>query len=94
MCKNNVENGDVPRISCLIYYNRAEKTSPTFNDSDQDGLTHGLSGSCTTGSILLRNSISTQSMILMIRWGGLASFLTVAMFAALIVYKYNTPVPF
>lgn len=59
----------------------------TLSDSDHDGLQQGLSGSCVTGSNLFWNNKSTQSIILIIRWGGLPSFLTVAISDALIVYK-------
>jgi hypothetical protein len=44
--------------------------------SDQDGLGQGLSGSVDTGSTRRWNSSSTQSMMRMIRWGGLASLRT------------------
>ena len=44
--------------------------------SDHEGLGQSLSGSWTTGSSLLWNRSSTASMILIIRCGGLANFLT------------------
>lgn len=65
-----------------MYYNKQ-----TFRDSPQDGLQQGLSGSAVTISTLFWNKISTQSMILIIRCGGLPSFFTVDMSDALIVYK-------
>jgi len=46
--------------------------------SDHDGFAHGFSGSAVTGSRCRWNSSSTQSMILMMRWGGLASLRTVS----------------
>lgn len=58
-----------------------------LRDSPQEGLQQGLSGSAVTGSTFLKNSSNTQSIMRMIRWGGLASFLTVAMCAGLMVCK-------
>lgn len=46
---------------------------------------HCRSGSIVTESIFLLNKIRTQSIILIIKWGGLASFFTVAMSAVLMV---------
>lgn len=46
-----------------------------------------FSGSGITGLIGSWKSIKTQSMILIIRWGGFANFLTVAISAGLIVWK-------
>ena len=59
--------------------NPCKKPPPdiSLRASPQDGFTHGLSGSCWTGSTLFWKSNSTQSIILMMRWGGLASFLTI-----------------
>lgn len=57
----------------------------TFNDSPQEGLQQGFSGSIVTRSIFFWNSSRTQSMILIIRCGGFASFLTVAISFGLIV---------
>ena len=62
----------------------------TFSDSDQDGVGQCRSRSGTTGFMCFLNRIKTQSMILMIRCGGLASFLTVAISDALIVYGKKT----
>lgn len=56
-----------------------------LRDSPHEGLQQGLSGSAVTGSTFLKNSSNTQSIMRMIRWGGLASFLTVAMCAGLMV---------
>lgn len=63
------------------------KDLQTFNDSDQDGVGQSFSGSCIVGFNLCRNSINTQSMILIIRCGGLASLRTVAIWAGFIVCK-------
>lgn len=57
----------------------------TLRDSLQLGVGHGLSGSATTGEIVRRNRRSTQSIIRMMRCGGLASLRTVEMSAALMV---------
>ena len=51
----------------------------TFKDSPQDGLAQFLSGSYTTVSSLFLNNINTQSIMRMIRCGGLARRRTVAM---------------
>ena len=52
----------------------------TLRDSDHDALiSPGRSGSGTTESTFFRDNISTQSMIRMIRGGGLPSRRTVAM---------------
>lgn len=59
----------------------------TFCASPHDGWMQGHSGSIETGSNVPLNKIKTQSMILMISFGGLANFLTVAMSAGLIVCK-------
>ena len=59
----------------------------TFSDSLHDGLGHGRSGSAVTMSIRFWKRIRAQSMIRMMRWGGLASLRTVDMWAALIVCK-------
>lgn len=59
----------------------------TFCASPHDGLTHIFSVSILTVSNLFWNKSRQQSIILMIRCGGLASFLTVAMSAGLIVCK-------
>ena len=58
----------------------------TFSDSDQDGLQQFLSASNTTWSSLFRNKIKTQSIMRMIRCGGLGSLRTVAIWAALMVW--------
>ena len=53
---------------------------PTLRASNQDGLGLGFSGSIWYGcSSFFWKSMITQSMILMIRCGGLASLRTVAM---------------
>ena len=57
----------------------------TLRDSAHEGRGQGRSGSRVTESTFFWNSSSTQSMILMMRWGGFASFRTVAMWAALMV---------
>jgi hypothetical protein len=57
----------------------------TLSDSPQEGLGQGLSGSGVTVSTLFWNSRSTQSIILIIRCGGLPSFFTVEISDALIV---------
>ena len=68
----------------------------TLRDSDQLGLKHVLSGSAVIVSTFFWKRSSTQSMMRMMRWGGLASFLTVDMWAALMVCNryieqtYNT----
>lgn len=59
----------------------------TLSDSDQDALFPGRSGSGVTGSRPFLDSIKTQSMILMISGGGFPRRRTVAMSAALIVWK-------
>ena len=60
----------------------------TLRDSAHDGRGEGRSGSRVTESTFFWNSSSTQSMILMMRWGGFASLRTVAMWAALMVCKH------
>lgn len=61
----------------------------SLSASLQDGFMVGRSGSCVTASILLWKSNSTQSMIRMIRWGGLASFLTEIMKAKVKVTMWS-----
>ena len=61
-------------------------TTNTLRDSAHEGRGQGRSGSRVTESTFFWKSSSTQSMILMMRWGGLASLRTVAMCAALMVY--------
>ena len=63
-----------------------ENSGVTFSDSDQDGLQQFLSASNTTWSSLFRNKIKTQSIMRMIRCGGLGSLRTVAIWAALMVW--------
>lgn len=70
----------------LIFKKHRLKTLLTFNDSPHDGLQQGFSGSMVTGSTCFWNSRRQQSMILIIRWGGFASFLTVAISTGLMVY--------
>jgi len=55
---------------------RKPELDMSFRASDQDGFTHGRSGSCCTTSIFFWKSSNTQSMIRMMRWGGLASLRT------------------
>ena len=62
---------------------------PTLSDSDHEGLGPGLSGSMDRGSSFRWKSSNAQSMIRMMRWGGLPSLRTVEMSAALIVYRDN-----
>lgn len=50
----------------------------TFRDSAQEGLGHGAAVSAMIGCSFLWKRISTQSMILMMRCGGLPSLRTVA----------------
>lgn len=50
----------------------------TFKDSGQDGFGLGAALSAITDNNFLWNRISTQSIILIIRCGGLPNFLTVA----------------
>ena len=60
----------------------------TLRDSGHEGRGEGRSGSRVTESTFFWNSSSTQSMILIMRWGGFASLRTVAMWAALMVCKH------
>ena len=69
----------------LQHYNNCICFCLTLSDSPQEGLGPGLSGSAERVSSLRWKSSSTESMILIIRWGGLPSFLTVAMSDALMV---------
>ena len=62
---------------------------PTLSDSDQEGLGPGRSGSMDRGSSFRWKSSKAQSMMRMMRWGGLPSLRTVEMSAALIVYRDN-----
>lgn len=62
---------------------------PTLSDSDHEGLGPGRSGSMDRGSSFRWKSSNAQSMIRMMRWGGLPSLRTVEMSAALIVYRDN-----
>lgn len=50
----------------------------TLSDSGQDGFGHGAAVSDIGGCNFLWNKMRTQSIILMIKWGGRPSFLTVA----------------
>ena len=50
-----------------------------FNASAQDGLGLGTVGSGIMTESFFRKSSNTQSITLMIKWGGLPSFLTVPM---------------
>lgn len=59
----------------------------TFKDSPQDAVRNCLSGSGLMGSIFFLNSKMTASIINVMRYGGLPNFLTVAISAALIVWK-------
>lgn len=59
----------------------------TFNASAHDGWIHCRSGSIRTVSNLFWNKSRQQSIILMIRCGGLANFLTVAISPAVTVCK-------
>ena len=57
----------------------------TFKASPQDAVKNCLSTSGLTGSSFLPNNIMTQSMISVIKYGGLANFRTVEISAAFIV---------
>lgn len=59
----------------------------TLRDSDHEGLLQSLSGSLVMGSTLFWKRMRQQSMILMIRCGGLASLRTVAISAGLMVFR-------
>lgn len=59
----------------------------SFSASCHEGFGHGFSGSCTTTSILRWNSNVTQSIMRMIRCGGLASLRTVEICAGLMVLR-------
>lgn len=59
----------------------------TFRDSLQEGFGDCRSGSGVTWSHFFWKSINTQSIIRMMRWGGLANLRTVEMWAGLIVCK-------
>jgi len=59
----------------------------TFNELLQFGVKNDLEGSFITFRTLRLKSMSTQSIINVIRYGGLPNFLTVAMSVALIVYN-------
>lgn len=83
---NDTINPLICKMLLLIFKKHNWKTLLTFNDSPHDGLQQGFSGSMVTGSTGFWNSNRQQSMILIIRWGGFASFLTVAISAGLIVY--------
>lgn len=62
----------------------------TLSDSDQDGLMDSFSGSLVIASSLFWKRRRQQSIILMIRCGGLASLRTVAISAALIVLSASS----
>lgn len=59
----------------------------SFRASVHDGFTPGRSWSGVTESIFLWNKSSTQSIIRIIKWGGLPSLRTVAMSDGFIVWK-------
>lgn len=83
---NNTINSLICSLLFLMFKKHCLKTPLTFNDSPHDGLQQGFSGSMVTGSSGFWNNSKQQSMILIIRWGGFASFLTVAISTGLMVY--------
>lgn len=91
---NNTEqhkDKDNSHISLYGFAESAYNIVFTFSASPHDGLRQRRSGSIETVSNFFWNKSRQQSIILMIRCGGLANFLTVAMSAGLMVctiFKY------